>query len=163
MDKYEVRNAAFFTRRSDCSIRSDNEIAGAMAPLKLNSLLSIVALQFTFASVTFIVRFKHHPPSRFQMAETNVRLPLASSLPPHHSHLLLQHLFGRRAKLEQMGVFCISFERDSHSANTRSAEQHRTVSPNSYLLVRGCSGVIQIIFVQLPVIRWNSSIIKTHR
>lgn len=82
MDKYEVRNAAFFTRRSDCSIRSDNEIAGAMAPLKLNSLLSIVALQFTFASVTFIVRFKHHPPSRFQMAETNVRLPLASSLSP---------------------------------------------------------------------------------
>lgn len=42
------------------------------AALKLNLLLAIVALQFTFASIAFIVRFKHHPPSRYQMAETNV-------------------------------------------------------------------------------------------
>lgn len=51
------------------------------APLKLNLLLGIVALQFTFASIAFIVRFKHHPPSRYQMAETNVRAGPSPPLP----------------------------------------------------------------------------------
>lgn len=81
------------------------------APLKLNLLLGIVALQFTFASIAFIVRFKHHPPSHYQMAETNVRagpsppLPLSLSL---LSSFSTRKLSGRRAKLGQMGVFCIS-------------------------------------------------------
>lgn len=52
------------------------------APLKLNLLLGIVALQFTFASIAFIVRFKHHPPSRYQMAEANVRAAPSPPLPP---------------------------------------------------------------------------------
>lgn len=51
------------------------------APLKLNLLLGIVALQFTFASIAFIVRFKHYPPSRYQMAETNVRAGPSPPLP----------------------------------------------------------------------------------
>lgn len=110
------------------------------APLKLNLLLGIVALQFTFASIAFIVRFKHHPPSRYQMAETNVRAGPSPPLSPSLSLLLQHRLIGRRAKLGQMGVFCISLYGTATAKQARMIASPVTVvsQPIVSCLFRGC-------------------------
>ncbi len=103
------------------------------APLKLNLLLGIVALQFTFASIAFIVRFNiiHRPATRW--AETNVRAGPSPPLPL--SPLLLQHrLTGRRAKLRHNRCILHRFVRDSHGEASEECVSKFILS----CLLRGC-------------------------